>query len=105
MAQGLPANYATENGRSVMAPRLVELCFQAAAQWCIKAKNSIALPLGFGELKVYREAADAEGQRLYALIETKDDGQTFDANVIDESGAIYVSLREYRTVSRPGAAA
>jgi hypothetical protein len=105
MAQGLPANYATENGRSLMDPRLVELCFQATAQWCIDAKNSMALPMGFGELKVYREAADATGQRLYALIETRDDGQTFDADVIDESGAVYVSLRTYRTVSRPGAAA
>jgi NAD(P)-dependent dehydrogenase (short-subunit alcohol dehydrogenase family) len=105
MAQDLPANYATENGRSLVAPRLVELCFQAAAQWCIEAKNSMALPLGFGELKVYREAADAAGQRLYAQVETKDDGQTFDANVVDESGAVYISLREYRTVSRPTAAA
>ena len=105
MAQGLPANEAAENARSLLEPRLLELCFQAAAQWCIEAKDAMAFPLGFDALKVYRAAAEAAGQRLYALLETRDEGQSFDADVVDESGALYLRLRGYRTVARPGSAA
>jgi hypothetical protein len=104
MAQGLPPNMADDNARSLLAPRLVELCFQAAAQWAREAQNAMGFPLGFGELKVYRQAQEAEGKRLYAVVVTMDGGENFDGGVVDEDGAVYVKLTAYRTVSRPGTA-
>ncbi len=40
--------------------------------------------------------------RVYAVVNTQDDGQTFDGRVVDEAGHVYVDLRNYRTVARPG---
>ncbi len=62
------------------------------------------LPLGFGQVTAYRQPDEAGEQRLYAVVETEDDGQTFEAKVLDESGNVYVALDGYRTVSRPGVA-
>jgi hypothetical protein len=98
----LPANCYPNSARELMAPRLVEACFQAAAQWSIKAKNAMAFPLGFDAVTVYRQENEADGQQLYAVVETADDGESFDGLVIDESGRLYVALSKYRTVSRPG---
>jgi hypothetical protein len=88
----------------LIAPRLVELCFQTAAQWSIEAKEAMAFPLGFGQVTAYRQPDEAGEQRLYAVVETEDNGQTFEAMVVDESGNVYVTLGSYRTVSRPGVA-
>jgi hypothetical protein len=104
MAQGLPANSTFTAARSLLAPRLVELCFQAAAQWSREVNKAMAFPLGFGKLQVYGQEEEAGGKRLYALLETGDGGQSFDADVVDEAGKLYVRLRDYRTVSRPTAA-
>jgi hypothetical protein len=83
-----------------MAPRLVELCFQAAALWHVKSKNAMAFPLGIDSVTVYRQPDEATG-RLYALLATEDDGQSFDGRVVDEAGNLFVELKGYRTVSRP----
>ncbi len=102
IAHDLPPNTEPAEARSFIAPRLVEACFQAAAQWSIEVKNGMAFPLGFDKVIPLRQAEEAEGQRLYVLLETADGGQSFDAQVVDETGNVYVILRSYRTVSRPG---
>ncbi len=104
MAQELPANAAGDKDQSLLAPRLVELCFQAAAQWAREAQNAMGFPLGFGELRVYRQAEEAAGRRLYGVVVTMDGGENFDGGVIDEDGHVYLKLLAYRTVARPGAA-
>jgi hypothetical protein len=105
MAQDLPPNSEPQDARSLIAPRLVELCFQTAAQWSIEAKGAMAFPLGFGQVTTYRQHDEAGKLRLYAVVKTEDDGQTFEAKVLDESGNVYVVLNSYRTVSRPGVTA
>jgi malonyl CoA-acyl carrier protein transacylase len=102
MALNLPPNTNPQDARSLTAPRLVELCFQTAAQWSIEAKDAMAFPLGFGQVCAYRQPEEAGEQRLYAVVETEDDGETFEAKVLDESGNVFVALACYRTVSRPG---
>ena len=102
MAHGLPSNTAPASAASLMAPRLVELCFQAAALWSIEKKQAMALPLGLDAVTAYRQPEEADGKRLYALVTAVDDGQRYDALVVDENGNVFVDLKGYRTVVMPG---
>ncbi|WP_374689513.1 polyketide synthase dehydratase domain-containing protein, partial [Promineifilum sp.] len=102
MAAGLPANTNPGEPASVMAPRLIELCFQTAGVWDIKTNGTMALPLGIESVTTYRQPEAANGQRLYALVEAVDGGDAYHALVVDESGAVYVDLKGYRTVDLPG---
>jgi hypothetical protein len=86
---------------SLMAPRLIESIFQAAAFWNVRQKGAMAFPLGVGSVTTYRNPESASDKRLYAVVSTPDDGQTFDGRVVDDQGDVYVELRGYRTVARP----
>jgi malonyl CoA-acyl carrier protein transacylase len=101
MAAGLPPDLAPADAHTLMAPRLVELCFQTAALWSVKTLSAMAFPLGIGAVTVYRQESESEGSRLYCIVRTAGRGATYDAQVVDETGAAYVDLRGYRTVSRP----
>jgi NAD(P)-dependent dehydrogenase (short-subunit alcohol dehydrogenase family)/acyl carrier protein len=104
LPRSLPAELAHKepNGKQVlMAPRLIESIFQAAAFWNIKQKGAMAFPLGIGSVTTYRPLESANGKRLYAVVSTPDEGQTFDGRVVDDEGEVYVELKGYRTVSRP----
>jgi hypothetical protein len=50
----------------------------------------------------YRQPAEANGQRLYALVTAVNGGEAYDAKVVDEKGAVFVELKGYRTVDLPG---
>jgi hypothetical protein len=100
-AQGLPPNTAPEDAVSIMAPRLIELCFQTAGLWEMKTKSVMALPLAIGSVTTYRQPEAVSG-RLYALVQAVDGGASFDADVVDEAGNVAVALRGYRTVQLPG---
>jgi 3-hydroxymyristoyl/3-hydroxydecanoyl-(acyl carrier protein) dehydratase len=102
MPHDLPPNTAPADVESLLAPRLVELCFQAAALWHVKTHNAMAFPLGFASVTAYRQPEDADGRRLYGIVQTADNGDTFDAQVVDEAGNVFVELKGYRTVGRPG---
>ncbi|MFO7680004.1 MAG: SDR family NAD(P)-dependent oxidoreductase [Chloroflexota bacterium] len=102
MSHDLPANTAPAGAESLLAPRLVELCFQAAALWHVKTHNAMAFPQGFASLTACRQPAEAESRRLYGIVQTNDNGNTFDAQVLDEAGNLFVELKGYRTVGRPG---
>ena len=102
MPHDLPPNTAPADVESLLAPRLVELCFQAAALWHVKTHNAMAFPLGFASVTAYRQPEEADGRRLYGIVQTTDNGDTFDAQVVDETGNLFVELKGYRTVGRPG---
>jgi len=101
LAAGLPPNTNPADG-SVMAPRLIELCFQTAGVWDIRTNNRMALPLGLESVTVFRQPEEAGDRRLYALVTALDDGAAYHALVVDETGAVYVDLKGYRTVALPG---
>ncbi|MFZ2487487.1 MAG: SDR family NAD(P)-dependent oxidoreductase, partial [Anaerolineae bacterium] len=101
MADNLGPNTEPADVESLMAPRLVELCFQAAALWHVKTHGAMAFPLGFVAVTAYRQPAEADGRRLTAVVETTDDGDTFDCQVLDDAGNVFVTLRGYSTVGRP----
>ncbi len=101
-AADLPPNTAPAEAAALMAPRLIELCFQTAGIWEMKTKQAMALPLAIESVTAYRQPEAAQGQRLYAVVTAIDGGQAFDAQVVDASGGVYVALRGYRTVTLPG---
>lgn len=101
MPDNMTPNTEPADAVSLMAPRLIELCFQAAALWTQEVKQAMGFPLGIGSVTAYKQPAAADGKRLYTLLTTQDDGETFDAQVVDEAGNVFVDLKGYRTVSRP----
>jgi acyl transferase domain-containing protein/NAD(P)-dependent dehydrogenase (short-subunit alcohol dehydrogenase family) len=102
MAAGLPPNTHPNGTLSLIAPRLVELCFQTAGVWDIRTNGTMALPLAVGRVTAHRQPEQADGQRLYALVDVIDNGDAYNARVVDESGQVYVELEGYRTVALPG---
>ncbi len=102
MPRELPPNSEPADVQYLMAPRLIELCFQTAAQWSVECKEAMAFPLGVRSLTVYQQPGLAEDARYYSKVTTGDDGESFDAQVVDEAGRVYVEMHGYRTVSRPG---
>ncbi|MBP6017200.1 MAG: SDR family NAD(P)-dependent oxidoreductase, partial [Candidatus Promineofilum sp.] len=102
MTANLPPNTNPAEAASVMAPRLIELCFQTAGVWDIQTTGTMALPLGLESVTTYKQPAEANGHRLYSLVTAQDNGATYHAQVVDETGAVYVELKGYRTVALPG---
>lgn len=102
MTADLPPNTTPVDASSVMAPRLIELCFQTAGVWDIRTTGTMALPLGLDSVTAFRQPAEANGRRLYALVTALDGGEAYHALVVDEAGDVYVDLKGYRTVDLPG---
>ena len=97
----LPTDVAPANAESLMAPRLVELCSQSVGLWTERVKGAMGLPLGFEKVTAYRQPEEAEGRRLYCVCTTPNDGESFDATVVDEAGNVFVTLAGFLTVARP----
>jgi len=102
MKMNLSADTSHGEGEWLIAPRLVEFCFQTAGLWEIKTRGAMALPLALGSVSAYRQLRDADGKKLFAVVNALEDGQAFDATVVDDAGAVYVKLCGYRTVQLPG---
>ena len=102
MTGNLPPATEPAGAETIMAPRLIELCFQAAGLWLIQNKGIMALPMAVECVEVYRQPEEAEGRRLYALVTAVEEGLEFNAQVVDETGKVYVVLTGYRTVQLPG---
>jgi len=100
MTEPLPVNHYPPERRTVVAPRLIELCFQTAGLWEMGVQGRMGLPLHVHRARFLRAPELAEG-RFYAVV-TPDPGQgSFDAEVLDARGNRYVHLGAYRTVALP----
>ena len=103
MVHGLPPNGDPANAASLVAPRLIELCFQTAGILQVSKDQTLGLPTAYDEVRVYRQAEEADGARLYAVVDRRAGAPvTYDARVVDSRGRVYVDLRGYRTVALPG---
>jgi hypothetical protein len=102
MARELPPNADPPGAASLVAPRLIELCFQTAGIWEVLAKERLALPAGLRSVRVFRGEEDAGDSRLWAVVTAVDGGASFDARVVDEQGTVFVELLGYRTVALEG---
>jgi hypothetical protein len=101
MARNLSSNHRPAELPALMAPRLIELCFQAAGLWDMGVQGRLGLPQRIDHVSVLRTPELAEG-RLYAEV-TPDIGRGFEAEVLDAAGNRYVQLNGYRTVAVPNA--
>jgi len=102
LSNHLPANHQPADLPTLMAPRLIELCFQTAGLWEMGVQNRMGLPQHVDELRLLRSPGKAES-RLYAVITPHPERGTFDADVVDTAGNLYVRLLGYRTVALPNA--
>ena len=100
MAQGLPGNHHPPELQTLVAPRLIELCFQTAALWDVVGQGRMGLPEHVHQVSVWRSPDLAEGP-LYAVATPNPDDGSFEAEVVDTAGNRYVHLRGYRTVAHP----
>ncbi len=100
MATSLPGNHVPSNLPTLMAPRLIELCFQTAGIWEMGANNRMGLPQHLNEVSWIRSPQLAEG-RLYAVVTPHPELGNFDAEVVDSAGNCYVRVGGYRTIALP----
>jgi len=101
MTGDLPLDTTDTHHVSLVGPRLIELCFQAAGVWEIGRTGQLALPSvvdrvivrdpssGGGPL-VAEVTADPSGERL-----------SFSARVRDGEGKVRVEIEGYRTSRMP----
>ena len=80
-----------------MAPRLVELCFQAAGLWQAGRDGELALPRAVDRLTVLDP--DAGGELVAVARQTGD--QSFDARVVSPDGRVVVRLEGYHSTPVP----
>jgi NAD(P)-dependent dehydrogenase (short-subunit alcohol dehydrogenase family)/acyl carrier protein len=102
MARDLPPDTCPPEAASLMAPRLIELCFQTAGIWQIRTSGVLALPASLDSVSAARAIPAGDDRRLWAVVEAAGDGESFNAQVVDDDGAVYLQLRGYRTVALPG---
>jgi len=102
MASGLPPNAKPAEAEALVAPRLLELCFQAAGLWLLAKKQTMGLPTALERATVYRPEDAAGEKRLYVTVEARGEGEAFDARVVDEKGLVHAEVTGYRTVALPG---
>ncbi len=100
LAKGLPPNHHPSELPTVMAPRLIELCFQTAGIWELGAQSHMGLPQHVLEVSLLRAPGLAE-DRLYAVVTPDTVQGTFDAEVLDTKGNCYLRLTGYQTVALP----
>ena len=103
LAKGLPPNHHPSELLTVMAPRLVELCFQTAGLWELAMQGRMGLPRQIREVSVFRPSSadelNAASNRLYAVVSPDPAQGTFDAEVLDSEGNCYLRLNGYQTVT------
>jgi hypothetical protein len=83
-----------------MAPRLIELCFQAAGLWEMGVQGRMGLPRHIERVSLLR-APELANSRLYAVVTPHPDRGDFNAEVVDTEGNRYLRLRGYHTVALP----
>jgi NAD(P)-dependent dehydrogenase (short-subunit alcohol dehydrogenase family) len=99
LATALPAHHQPPTAPLATAPRLVELCFQAAGLWEAGLEGRLALPAHVGSVRVLRDPAKARGA-LHAVARASAPG-CFDCRVVDAAGQVIVRLDGYRSIPLP----
>jgi len=102
MAKDLPPNHLPSELPTLLAPRLIELCFQTAGLWEMGTQGRMGLPLHIDRVSslLIPEPADT---RLYAVVTSEQARGSFDAKIMDTKGNLYMQISGYRTIAVPNA--
>jgi len=100
MATTLPANHHPAELPTIVAPRLIELCFQTAGIWEMGTSGRLALPQHIDRVSTLA-SAESVREPLCALVTTHSGTSGFDARVLDAAGTVLVMMQGYRTVEVP----
>jgi Polyketide synthase dehydratase/KR domain len=100
MPDHLPNHHYPLERPTLMAPRLIELCFQTAGLWEISAEGRMGLPQHIHQVSLLRDPEQAKG-KFYAVVTPNPEDKSFDAEVLDSAGNHYVHLSGYHTVALP----
>jgi NAD(P)-dependent dehydrogenase (short-subunit alcohol dehydrogenase family)/acyl carrier protein len=90
----LPPNHWPVESPLLALPRSIELCFQTAGIAEIATENRMGLPEAVDRIEFHR-AGEPQGT-MYAIV------TGLDAQIIDSTGTIYLTLTGYRTTALPG---
>ena len=101
MPTALPSNHTPEKLPTLMAPRLIELCFQTAGLWELAEQGRMGLPQVVDQVSLLR--TPTAGEPLFAVVNPSPNEETFNAQVVDSSGNVYVEMSGYRTIAIPSA--
>jgi 3-oxoacyl-(acyl-carrier-protein) synthase/NAD(P)-dependent dehydrogenase (short-subunit alcohol dehydrogenase family) len=102
LADHLPQNHCPDDRAAILAPRLIELCFQTAGLWEMGVKGRMGLPFHIRKLNILR-TSDLATDRMYAVVTPCPDHESFDADVVDTKGNRYLQLSAYSTIASPNA--
>ncbi|MBP1685847.1 MAG: beta-ketoacyl synthase, partial [Deltaproteobacteria bacterium] len=97
MATTLPANHHPAELPTIVAPRLIELCFQTAGIWEMGTSGRLALPQHIDRVSTLASAEPVR-EPLCAVVTAHSDTSGFDARVLDATGTVLVMMQGYRTV-------
>jgi len=97
-AEQLPDAYTPAERPMVTAPRLIELCFQAAGAGEIAATGRMGLPSRIERVRL--QGADESGPLEARVVSDRPEGP-YDARVVDGDGFVRVVLEGYATMSLP----
>jgi hypothetical protein len=100
LANPLPDHHQPSGLPTLLAPRLIELCFQTAGLWEISQNRRMGLPQHVCSVSQWR-ALDSVDTALYAVVTPHADDARFDAEVVDAAGNLYLQVGGYRTVALP----
>jgi NAD(P)-dependent dehydrogenase (short-subunit alcohol dehydrogenase family) len=101
LAQPLPPNQDPVDQPLLIAPRLIELCFQTAGLWLAGRYQQLGLPSRIGRVQLMGRAdRRTDDQPRWATAEEVDD-DTFSCAVVDGDGNVILTLEDYRTVQLP----
>jgi len=96
-AAGLPDNHHPSGQPLAIGPRLIELCFQTAGIYEMAVHKQMGLPRHVDGITFYRTPDPADGP-LFAVVTANSASRTFDADVVDGAGRLYLHVSGYRTV-------
>jgi hypothetical protein len=98
MNANLPTNHQPADRPLTIAPRLIELCFQAAGLWEMGIQGRMGLPRHIDRVRVIHNP-ESVIDPLYALITPNTQRQTFNARVVDAKGTVYLIMDGYQTIA------
>jgi hypothetical protein len=98
LARGLPANHHPSELETIVAPRLIELCFQTAGVWELGVQGRMGLPRHVDQVSVFPMPKTSD-RRLYSVVTPDEVRGSFNAEVLDEKGNCYLRLSGYQTVA------